>query len=482
MTSHTGVLIIDDDACVRRSLSSALSGAHAVHVASSGEEGLEQYERLVPDVVLLDVMLPQMSGIAVLRALKRMSANLPVIMMSGFAEVPTAVQAIKLGAADYLQKPIDSTAVLRQVDELVARTVPTQTRTRGNVIGESAAMKRVWRLVDSFGPTDIPILLQGETGTGKGIVAEAIHRVSKRARGNFAAIDCATIPEQLAESELFGYEDGAFTGAGKKKRGRVTFADRGTLFLDEIGTLSLATQSKLLTLLEQHDFLPLGARNLQPTHVDARVICATNVPLQRAVDDGTFRADLFHRLNGVTIELPPLRERDGDIELLARHFVATLGRQQGKSDLDISDDALDVMRAYDWPGNVREMQRVISASVVLADEVVTVGDLPRHVLQGGGEVEARPRRGAADLPAGDSPAATGAPINLREIKEWAGREAQKRVIRELQNRTNISRQELARMLGVDAKTLRARLKEISTEPSSVDRPPAKGGRRHDHTN
>jgi DNA-binding NtrC family response regulator len=461
-TVHTGVLIIDDDARVQRALSSALASRHAVHVASSGEEGLEQYERVVPDVVLLDVMLPQMSGIAVLRALKRRSANLPVIMMTGFAEVPTAVQAIKLGAADYVQKPIDSAVMLRQIDELVTRAAPRQSDTRGGVIGDSAAMKRVWRLVDGFGPTDIPILLQGETGTGKGLVAEAVHRVSKRARGPFVAIDCATIPEQLAESELFGYEDGAFTGAGKRKRGRVAYADHGTLFLDEIGTLSLATQSKLLTLLEGHDFLPLGARNLQPTHVDARVVCATNLPLQRAVDEGTFRADLFHRLNGMTIELPPLRERGSDIDLLARHFVATLGRQLGKAHLGITDDALVVMREYPWPGNVREMQRVISAAVVLADEAVAVADLPGHVLQGGHRAETLARAPAP-------PALDGPPLNLREIKEWAGREAQKRVIQELQNRTNISRQELARMLGIDAKTLRARLKEIAGDV------PADGG-------
>jgi two-component system, NtrC family, response regulator AtoC len=463
-TPASDVLIIDDDAGVRRSLSSALCRSHAVHLASSGEEGLEQYERVVPDVVLLDVMLPQMSGLAVLRALKRMSANLPVIMMSGFAEVPTAVQAIKLGATDYLQKPIDSAVVLRQIDELVGRPAPQPPTGRGSVVGASAAMKRVWRLVDSFGPTDIAILLQGETGTGKGVIAEAVHRISKRARGAFVGIDCATIPEQLAESELFGYEDGAFTGAGKKKRGRVAFADRGTLFLDEIGTLSLATQAKLLTLLEQHDFLPLGARSLQPTHVDARVICATNVPLHRAVDEGTFRADLFHRLNGITIELPPLREREDDVELLARHFIESMGRQHGKSDLDISEDALDVLRAYAWPGNVRELQRVIGAAVVLANGVVDVVDLPRHVLDGVHRGANRPHGSETVRPA--PPGANtldNVPINLREIKEWAGREAQKRVIQELQSRTNISRQELARMLGVDAKTLRARLKEISTE-------------------
>ena len=449
------VLIIDDDASIHRCLSSALAPSYAVHVASTGEEGLTRYEEVVPDVVLLDVMLPQMSGLAVLRALKRMSADVPVIMMTAYAEVQTAVQAIKLGATDYLQKPLDTEAVLREVGTVVARSTHKAPSARGPVIGHSAAMRRVWRLVESFGPTDIPVLLQGETGVGKGMIAEAIHRMSKRAAQQFVAIDCATIPEQLAESELFGYEDGAFTGAGKKKRGRVAFADRGTLFLDEIGTLSLATQAKLLTLLEGRNFLPLGARNLQPTHLDVRFVAATNVPLQRAAEDGTFRADLFHRLNGITIELPPLRDREEDIALLATHFAGELGRQHGKPGLGITPEALDVLRRYAWPGNVRELQRVLLAAVVLANGDVAPDDLPAHV-----RTEARP----ADSAPSASDAA--APLNLREVKEWAGREAQKRIILELQKRNDITQQQMARMLGVDPKTLRSRLKEIAAERPS----------------
>jgi DNA-binding NtrC family response regulator len=458
MKPHGGVLVIDDDHCVRNTLSTALAPAFHVHVAATGEEGLMRYEELVPDVVLLDVMLPQMSGLAVLRALKRMSADLPVIMMTAYAEVQTAVQAIKLGATDYLEKPIDTGAVLRDVQHAVAHTSQKHAPARAHIVGQSAAMARVWRLIESFGPTEIPILLQGETGTGKGVIAEAIHRVSKRAQHDFVAIDCATIPEQLAESELFGYEDGAFTGAGKRKRGRVAFADRGTLFLDEIGTLSLATQAKLLTLLEQQHFLPLGARQLQPTHLDVRFVAATNVPLHRAVEDGTFRADVFHRLNGVTIELPPLRERGADIDLLASHFAAELGHRHGKPGLTLTPDAVAVLRRYAWPGNVRELQRVMLAAVVLAGGAIEPEDLPAHVR---GPATAERRVKATDVAA-----ASDAPLNLRDIKEWAGREAQKQVIRELQKRPGITQQEMARVLGVDPKTLRSRLREIAS-----DRPP-----------
>jgi two-component system response regulator AtoC len=462
MKTQKCVLVIDDDAQIQASLPAILSPPYAVYLASTGEDGLDQYDRVRPDVVMLDVMLPQMGGLAVLRALKRRRPDQPVIMMTAYAEIESAVQAIKLGALDYLQKPLDSEAVLREINRVTTTAAVRPDPARAGVIGESPALRRAWKLVERFGPTDIPILLQGETGTGKGLIAQALHRVSKRADNAFVAIDCATIPDQLAESELFGYEDGAFTGAAKRKRGRVAFADRGTLFLDEIGTLSLATQSKLLTLIEQRDFLPLGARNLQPTHIDVRFISATNVPLHRAVDEGTFRADLFHRLDGVTIELPPLRERERDIELLARQFVATLGREQGKPEMEITPDAVDVLRGYAWPGNVRELQRVLAAAVVLADTTVDVDDLPQRVRTGKRVAQPAPPAEAEPVSSSSPAAPTALPLNLREIKEWAGREAQKRVIEELQKHTNISRQELARMLGVDPKTLRSRLKEMST--------------------
>jgi DNA-binding NtrC family response regulator len=459
------VLVIDDDERVHDALRDALDSSYAVASAFSGEEGLTMHERVRPDAVLLDVILPQMGGMAVLRALKETTADVAVIMMTAYAEVQTAVQAIKSGAADYVQKPIDAGALQRSLTQIVSRASRRPQPADANVIGASVQMARVWRLVERFGPTDIPILLQGETGTGKGLIAEAIHRVSKRAHAPFVSIDCATIPGELAESELFGYEDGAFTGAGKKKRGRVAFADRGTLFLDEIATLSLGTQAKLLTLIEQQAFLPLGARTFSPMQLDARFVSATNVPLHRASEDGSFRADLFHRLNGVAIELPPLRERDGDVDLLCRHFAEQFARTHGKSGLDIRGDALERLRRYPWPGNVRELQRVMSVAAVLADGEITPADLPDRVRTNREIDRSAPAPASAPQdPARGNPGPVGWPekLNLREIKEWAGREAQKRIIMELQMRTNVSRQDLARMLGVDPKTLRARLKDITS--------------------
>ena len=471
MKSAPGVLIIDDDAGVQSILISALSDDYAVRVASTGEEGLRHYEQVRPDVVLLDLMLPQMSGLSVLRALKKIHRDTPVIMMTGFAQVHTAVEAIKLGAADYLEKPFNPQRVICEIEQLVSAKAAPSTALRENIAGESPAMQRVWRLVERFAPTNIPILLQGESGTGKGAFARAIRALSKRAQGPFVEIDCSTIPEQLAESELFGYEDGAFTGAGKKKIGRVAFADHGTIFLDEIGVLTFAAQSKLLTLIEQQTFVPLGARDARIRQVDVRFISATNVPLLRAIDNGTFREDLYHRLNGITIELPPLREREGDLELLVAHFLDEMRSRYAKPELQISDEAMNLLRSYSWPGNIRELQRVLAAASVMSEQTIGIDDLPAHLRSGSNKplaLSAKASAGASDTKSDTNLSAlflSGKGRTLHEIKEWAGREAEKQVIRELQKETNANRQELAKILGVDPKTLRSRLREIN-DPQS----------------
>jgi DNA-binding NtrC family response regulator len=464
MKSAARILIIDDDTSVQSVLSSALADNYAVQVASTGEEGLRHYDQVRPDIVLLDVMLPEMSGLSVLRALRKKSTTTPIIMMTAFAQVRTAVEAIKLGAADYLEKPLNPQRVISEIEQLVsARAIPPST-VRERIAGDSPAMQQVWRIVERFAPTNIPILLQGESGTGKGAFARAIQSLSKRAQGPFVEIDCSTIPEQLAESELFGYEDGAFTGAGQKKIGRVAFADHGTIFLDEIGVLTFTAQSKLLTLIEQQTFVPLGSRDARTRQVDVRFISATNVPLLRAIENGTFREDLYHRLNGIIIELPPLRERGDDLELLVRHFLGEMKNRYAKPELEISDDGMNLLLSYTWPGNVRELQRVIAAAAVMAEETITPDDLPLHVRNFSKKPLAFTAKAAA-APAPETDLSSlflsGKGRTLHEIKEWAGREAEKQVIRELQRETNATRQELAKMLGVDPKTLRSRLREIA---------------------
>jgi len=461
MNQPPRVLVVDDDPEIQRSLASVLSPTYSVHLASTGEAGLEQSARLKPDLVLLDLMLPQMGGMAVLRTLRRMSDDILVIVMSAYGRIQTAVQAIKLGANDYLEKPFDRQELLGEVAKILAARAPRKLRAREKIIGESRPIQQVWRLVEQFGPTDIPILLQGETGTGKELFAQALHEVSKRAQGPLVPIDCGTLPEHLAESELFGYEEGAFTGAARKKPGKVVWANGGTLFLDEVGVLSLLCQSKLLRLIEQRGFVPLGTRDGRLNRLDVRFISATNVPLRNAIEKGAFREDLYHRLNGLTIELPPLRERGADLELLSRHFLNRYALQHNKPGLEISADCLALFRSYSWPGNVRELQRVMAAAVVMADQSILPEHLPTYLREQSG-MTSPAQVDLAFTPTGD-PAQ---PINLKQIKEWVGREAERHVILELQKRTHLSQQELARILGVDPKTLRSRLKELGAKAHS----------------
>ena len=465
MNESFNVLVIDDDPEIHRTLASALAPSCSVRSAYSGEEGLSEYESLPSDLVLLDLMLPQMGGLAVLRALKKMRGDAVVIMMSAYGQIQTAVQAIQSGAADYLEKPFDKRRLLGEIDHILAARVPKKIALRDRIIGESRSMKRVWKLVEQIGPTDIPVLLHGETGTGKDLFAQALHETSKHAQGPFVPIDCGTLPEPLAESELFGYEEGAFTGAAKKKSGKVAWADGGTLFLDEIGVLPLTCQSKLLRLVEEQSFVPLGARDSRAKRLEVRFISATNVPLRQAVETGSFRRDLYHRLNGLTIELPPLRDRHGDLPLLTQYLLEQHRRLQNKPDLDISSECLDLFASYRWPGNVRELQQVVAAAAAMADQQITLEHLPHYLREG------QPAEAAVQAPPVDT-LDESSRINLRRIKDAAGREAEKKVILELQKRTHVNRREMARILGVDPKTLRSRLREIERESAAGTVPEA----------
>lgn len=460
------ILVIDDDPGILRTLALVLSPGYSVHLVSTGEEGLRQSELLKPDLVLLDLKLPGMGGLAVLRALKKSNGAISVIILTAYGKVDSAVQAIKLGAVDYLEKPLDNERLRGEVDRFfAAKRVPKKAPIRDKIIGESPAIQKVWRLVEQFGPTDIPILLQGETGTGKELFARALHEISKRSQGPLVSIDCSALPEELMESELFGYEKGAFTGAYQNKPGRVLWANGGSLFLDEISVLPLSCQAKLLRLVEEQGFVRLGTRSSGENTVDVRIISATNVRVRDGIQKGLFRADLYHRLNGLTIELPPLRNRGYDVELLVRHFLDRYRSQYNKPPLKISPGAMDILRSYSWPGNVRELQRVMAAAALVAGEELLSQDLTLDLPEPGlncrpGQLELKLRVNC-DL---------SAPINLKRLKGWAGREVERRIIREVQKKVRLNRGELAHFLGVDPKTLRSRLKEMGKEPRGKDEP------------
>jgi DNA-binding NtrC family response regulator len=380
------VLIVEDKDSLRAMLRHALEGqGHAVLEARDETEAIEQLRQARPVVVLTDLKLPVGDGFGVLRAAKELDPELQVVVMTAYGSIQDAVTAMKEGAMDFLAKPIDPDHLLLMVERAIAqRRILTEyillkeelAERRGapKIIGENTKLRQVSQQLHRAAATDATVLLEGESGTGKELFARALHVLSPRNDGPFVAINCAAIPETLLETELFGHEKGAFTGAAARKPGRFELAHRGTLFLDEIGDLPLALQAKILRALEEKQFERVGGT--QSLHVDVRVVAATNRNLKQRVAERQFREDLFFRLSVFPIQIPPLRERTDDILILARHFVEKFCRELNKAELMLSPAAIDELQAYPWPGNVRELQNCIERSVIL-----TEGDSihPRHL-------------------------------------------------------------------------------------------------------
>jgi DNA-binding NtrC family response regulator len=382
-------LIVDDDASARKILQGRL-GAMSIQtlVASSGFEALEQIRREMPAVILLDLQMPKMSGIDVLRSLKREGLEVTVIVVTAHATIEIAVEAMKEGAYDFITKPVDSKhleIVLGKAFEresLRAQSRYLQTEMEGRlvqVIAENSAMKTLLQLARRAAGSSSTILILGESGTGKEVLARNIHRWSPRADFPFTVVNCAAIPDQLLESELFGHEKGAFTGAHQLKRGKFEVADRGTVFLDEIGEVPTSIQTKLLRVLQDHEFERVGGN--RPIRADIRIIAATNSDLERAVREGRFREDLYYRLNVVSIKLPPLRERKEDIPMLIDYFLQKYAGELKKPVKRLTTDTLDNLIAYHWPGNVRELENIIERAMVLSTgEQIGSEDLPPQLI------------------------------------------------------------------------------------------------------
>ena len=379
-------LLVEDDRALAEVLCSELRAAgKKVVTAATVEEALDQLRQWDYDVAVMDVMLPDGSGLEVLRYIS--SERLPVeaIVLTGHAAVATAIEAMKLGAYDYLTKPVrmeeldllvqkaaDKASLRRETDSLRAR-IQRQDTVQG-LVTEDPAMRALLETLDRVAQSDLPVLVQGESGTGKELVARALHQRSGRAHSPFVAVNCAAVPEQLIESELFGHERGAFTGAVNRKPGLFELAERGVIFLDEIGEIALAVQAKLLRAVESREFFRVGGT--RSVRCDARVVSATNKDLHREVQSARFREDLYYRLNGVTLRLPPLRERTGDIPLLAMHFLDRFagGRKT------ITRRALEKLKGYAWPGNVRELEMVIRRAAVLSGgDTIDADELPLDI-------------------------------------------------------------------------------------------------------
>ena len=385
------VLVVDDDQAVRQALSRTLEKAgYDVVLAEDGQAGLDRLREGTIHILLADLKMPKLSGQELLKAAKAIAPDVEVIVITGHGSVEEAVVAMKEGAYDFITKPFKRAQLEKTIQKaaekqaLVLQNRALQARLdelqgTGQIIGGSPAMLRTLELVNQVAASTATILIQGESGTGKELIANAIHHGSPRRQRPFIKLNCAALPETLLESELFGYERGAFTGAVARKEGRFELADGGTLFMDEIGDLSLATQAKLLRVLQEGEFERLGGtRTLK---VDIRLVAATNADLATRVQEKQFREDLFYRLNVITIQLPALRERPEDVPLLAQHFLRRHATKNAKAITGFTEEAIEVLQGYDWPGNVRELENVIERAVVLTREtMISPADLPERLV------------------------------------------------------------------------------------------------------
>src|SRR6266404_96195 len=378
------ILVIDDEAAIRDSLRMTLEYEGYEFIgAATGQEGLAIVEREAPDLVLLDVKMPGMDGIDVLERLRSMNETLPILVISGHGTIGTAVEATKKGAFDFIEKPFASERVLVSLRNALDhrllrdenRTLKKAVEVRHQMIGDSVALKQVMGAVGRAAPTNATVLIQGESGVGKELVARTIHRNSLRSRERFVQVNCAAIPEELIESELFGHEKGSFTGATEKQVGKFEQADKGTIFLDEIGDMSAKTQAKVLRVLQEGEVERLGsARTIK---VDVRVIAATNKNLEEEIEKGRFREDLYFRLAVIPIFVPPLRERADDIPLLVRHFMESFSRENNVRAKRITQAALDAMARGRWRGNIRELRNTVERMIIMTgNDTIDLADLP----------------------------------------------------------------------------------------------------------
>jgi two-component system nitrogen regulation response regulator NtrX len=394
------ILLVDDEAGIRTSLSQVLADeGYEVEAAASGEVGLERLREGTFHLVLLDVWLPRKDGMEVLEEIRASGNEVPVVMISGHASIDAAVRATKLGAFDFIEKPLSiekvSVAVRnalkqRRLEERNRRLRDALgARATGGLIGESAAIVKLREQIRIAAPTNGRVLIFGENGTGKELVARMVHALSLRAEEPFVEMNCAAIPEDLIESELFGHVKGSFTGAVENKKGKFELADQGTIFLDEIGDMSLKTQSKVLRALQEQTFEPVGgAATLK---VDVRVLAATNKDLPELIKKAEFREDLYFRLNVIPLNVPPLRERKEDIPLLVRHFLSELAAEHGKVPPRMSDPAMTSLGGYSWPGNVRELRNIIERLIIMVPRGrIEKSDLPKEI---GGEAGGQHARG-----------------------------------------------------------------------------------------
>ncbi len=470
-TAH--ILVVDDERAVRSALRVNLGRAgFSVELTASAEEALAAFEQRQPDLVLTDVKMPGMDGHALLDRIRSLAPDLPVVIMTGHGSVPDAVQAMRAGAADYLIKPVRRDELVLVLEralrtgQLVAEVQSLRARLEQRdhyetLIGATPAMQGVYQLIDAVAPSEALVLVTGPTGTGKELISHAIHSRSRRAGGPFVVVNCAALPEGLLESELFGHEKGAFTGAIRRHRGRFEQADGGTLLLDEIGEVPLATQVRLLRVLESGELRRVGGQ--ETIQVDVRVVAATNRNLEQEVAEGAFRADLYYRLNVFRIQVPSLAERSADIPLLVDHFLRKHAARHGRPARSVSGAALARLMAHDWPGNVRELEHVIERALILCpgSEI-----LPAHLagLEPQGPAVPPPRAPAASPAPPPSPPP--APAAARDLVDQLTALERALIIQALEDNQGVQAQ-AARQLGISRSNLHYRIRKLGIELQGI---------------
>ena len=452
--NHSAVLVVDDDVAVARVICAQLAQAgYRATTVDNAATALELLGRGGADLLLSDIRMPGMDGMQLLKAAREKWPDVPVVLMTAHGTIQLAVEAMKFGAADFVAKPFEREELLAVVARTLDLAAPARARvpshragtTLSEMVGESPAMAEVTQLIRQAAPSNATVLVLGENGTGKELAARAVHDLSPRAKKPFVAVSCGALPESLIEAELFGYEKGAFTGAGTTKPGRFEFAEGGTFFLDEVGDIPPATQVKLLRVLQQKEFERLGGT--KTLKADVRMVAATNRNLEELVAQGKFREDLYHRLAVVPLWLPPLRDRKGDVPLLARHFLAQFARSNGRGTVALADDAVALLEAQRWPGNVRQLQNFMERLVVLTPgEVVTARDVQRELDRG---------------PKGPPSTATQPAPQGQATLDGARRQAECAALQDAIKQAGGNRTLAARMLGISRRTLYNKLEECS---------------------
>ncbi len=466
MAQPVRLLVIDDDPALRDFLLAfGETRGMSVNAVADAESALARLGAFRPDLITLDLVLPGLDGLEALRELRRRVPDVPVLMLSGHGKARSIVEAMREGAADFLRKPfepqelelaiaraIESGALEREVSDLRGRAEASEHLEM--ICGNDPQMRELQATIDQVADTDITVLIRGESGTGKELVAQALHRSSSRRGEPFVKLNCAALPSELLESELFGFEKGAFTGAQRKKLGKFEFANHGTIFLDEISEMPAALQAKLLQVLQDGEFSPLGGRG--DVRVDTRVVAATNRNLEVAVEEGRFRQDLFYRLNVVTIAIPPLRERTGAVALLAEHFRDRYNAEYGRELGEFSPGVSALLERYTWPGNVRELENLIKRAVVLGSEEAIRDEIAHRVQEGNTGAEAG---SALDLRGVQAEISQGQAVDLKGVAKRVAQVAERRVIERVLDRTRWNRKEAAKRLQVSYKALLYKMKE-----------------------